>query len=281
MSAADRRLTQNVQQEIQDQFPDANINVTASQGTVTLRGTVRNNSERQEIEDIVQSIRGVQDVQNNLRVGSYQPQGYVSGVQEDRSDQDQYGQNAGPQGYGGRAGQDQSRGQMGGQQAAGGASDQALSRQIVQRLRQQLPDIQNVDVMRPGTIYVMVVQGTVMLHGFVQDVNLSQQATQIARDIPGVQNVTSTLSVGSGTGYPAFGYVPPESESARQPMRDQPQQDQQMQDQQMQDRQQQEQQPQGSQSGQQPSASQQRPGQQSPDLEEDQFDEGQPDPDMN
>ena len=91
-TSSDRRLAQAVQQQIQNQFPDANINVTASQGTITLRGTVQDDNAKQEAEQIAQSISGVQSVQNNLRVGSqggsFQPQGYIPG----QSSQSQQGQ---------------------------------------------------------------------------------------------------------------------------------------------------------------------------------------------
>jgi osmotically-inducible protein OsmY len=240
-SSSDRRLAQNVQQQIQNQFPDANINVTARQGTVTLRGTVQDNNAKQEAEQIAQSVTGVQNVQNNLRVsregGVYQPQGYIpgqssqaqegmgsqdqyssqSGAQQDFGGQDPYsqsGQSSAQQGFGS---QDQySQGaQMGGRQAGMSSSDMALAQKVVQQLKQQLPGIQNIQVMRPGTIYVMATQGTVMLHGSVQNQSISQQATRIARAIPGVRNLESTLQV-AGAGGQAFGYIPGQEQQDQQ-----------------------------------------------------------------
>jgi osmotically-inducible protein OsmY len=239
-TAADRRLAQTIQQQLEDELPDANINVTASQGTVTLQGTVRSNSVKQEAEQIVQSVRGVQDVRNNLRVGSqggfYPPQGYIPGQespsqqgmggQQGSKSQSQYGQSSGQQSqsqYGQSSRQQdfdsQSQygqsGQMGGPQAGMSASDIALGQRIVQQLKQQLSAVQNIQVMRPDTIYIMAAQGTVMLHGFVQDRNISQQATQIARNIPGVRNVQSTLSLGGAAGQ-AFGFIPGEDQEDQQ-----------------------------------------------------------------
>lgn len=245
-SSADRRLAQTIQQEIQNQFPDANINVTASQGTITLRGTVQDDNQKQEAEQIAQSVTGVQNVQNNLRVssqgGSFQPQGYIPGQssqsQQGMNSQDEFSsQSSSQQGYGGMAGQSQygqsgqagaqqdfdSQGQysqgaqMSGQQAGQIASDIALAQKVVQQLKQQLSDVQNIQIMRPGTIYVMAAQGTVMLHGFVQSSSISQQAAQIARAVPGVRNLQSTLRAGGAArSYPSYGYIPGQEQQGQQ-----------------------------------------------------------------
>ncbi len=195
MSAPDQRLARQIQQQLQDQFPDANINVSANQGTVMLQGTVSDFNQKQQAEQIAKSMPGVQNVQNNLTVagqgGYYPPQGYVPGQSS------QYG---GEAGAGGMSNQEQfnHRGAMGAQQGAMSSSDMALAQQIAQKLQQQLRGIRNVRVERPGTIYVMATQGTVMLHGFVTDPSLKQQATTIARAIPGVRNVENTLNIGAG-----------------------------------------------------------------------------------
>ncbi|MCL5281447.1 MAG: BON domain-containing protein [Planctomycetes bacterium] len=249
-SSLDRRLAQNIQRQIQNQLPDASVNVSASQGTVTLRGTVPSNNERQQAEQIAQSASGVQNVQNNLRVssqgGAFQPQGYIPGQssqsQQGMSSQNQSSsQSSSQQGFGGgTAGQNQysqggqagaqqgfsrqgqggqsqfGRGaQAGGAQAGMSASDMAVAQKVVQQLKQKLTGIQNIQIMRPGTIYVMATQGTVMLHGSVQNPSISQQATRIARAIPGVRNIESTLHV-SGAGGQAFGYIPGQPQQGQQ-----------------------------------------------------------------
>ena len=63
------------------------------------------------------------------------------------------------------------------------------------QLQQQLGTDQVVHVMDPQAIYVHVSQGTVMLHGSVQDQNQVQQAEQIIQNIRGVQNVQNQLQV--------------------------------------------------------------------------------------
>jgi osmotically-inducible protein OsmY len=150
--------------------------------------------------------------------GSYQPQGYISPGQGNQSQQgmtslDQSsGQSSGQQGFGDQGQYSQSGqagDQMGGRPAGMSTSDVALAQKVVQELKQQLPGIQNVQIVRPGTIYVMASQGTVILHGLVQSSSISQQAAQIARAVPGVRNLQSTLrATGAARGYPSYGYIP-------------------------------------------------------------------------
>jgi osmotically-inducible protein OsmY len=230
MSPSDRRRAQQIQQQLQDQFPDANINVTASQGTVTLWGTVSDNTQKQQAEQVAQSFSGVQNVQNNLTVGqqgfgatgrqsgSYPPQGYIPG-QQGTSDQYSQGtsrdQMGSQPGFGGTS--DQSQFGRGAQQGATSASDLALARQVAQKLQQQLSGIRVVQVMRPGTIYVMATQGTITLHGFVQDGNIKQQAGAIARNIRGVRNVENTLNISAaGSFTPSYGYLPGQDQPTQQ-----------------------------------------------------------------
>lgn len=234
MTAADRRLAQGVQQQLQNQFPDANINVTASQGTVTLQGTVQDNSAKQAAEQAVRSVSGVQDVQNNLRVssqgGSFQPQGYIPGQQSQTqpgtNDQNQVGQSSSTQSqYGQSSSQSQSgpgSSQMGGRQAAGmSASDMTLARQVVQQLKQQLSNIPNIQVARPDTIYVTAAQGTIRLEGSALDRNIGQQAAQIAGAIPGVRNVANALGISGAGSYPSYGYMPGQEQQTQQGAGDQ------------------------------------------------------------
>ncbi len=211
---SDRRLAQTIQQRLQSQFPDANINVRASQGTVTLQGSVADSNQKQQAEQLAYSLPGVQNVQNNLTVGGqggtagqggyYPPQGYVPGQQSQSgmSSQSQFGQGTGT---------------MGGQQATMTRSDLALARQVIQQLQQQLQSIR-VQAMRPNTIYVIAKQGTVTLDGFIRNPSVTQQATQIAKAIPGVQNVQSMLKTMGGAGgfAPTYGYVPGQTPQSQQ-----------------------------------------------------------------
>jgi osmotically-inducible protein OsmY len=228
---------QNVQ-PIQPQ----SIYVTVQQGTVTLHGYVQSSSQKQQAAQIVQSIQGVRNVRNDLTILStrgptgqaggqeqwqdqgdqagWQGQGEQSGRQSQSSrsqsqqgmgGQGQYSQSGqgGAQQEFGTQGQYGQGAQMGGGQAGMSASDMNLARQVVQQLRQQLAGIQNVQIVRPGTIYVMASQGTVILHGIVPSRSISQQAAQIARAVPGVRSLQSTLRVSRPPGsYPSYGYIP-------------------------------------------------------------------------
>jgi osmotically-inducible protein OsmY len=177
--------------------------------------------------------------------GSYQPQGYISPDQSSQSQQgmsrqDQSGQSSGQPSFGGTTGQSQGQygqgssstsqqsmggtadqsqsSRMGGGQAAMSAADIALAQKVAQQLKQQLSGVQNIQAMRPGTIYVMAAQGNVMLHGFITDQNVKQQASQIANAVPGVNNVANMLRViGGGAGsYPSYGYVPGQDQQSQQ-----------------------------------------------------------------
>ena len=88
-------------------------------------------------------------------------------------------------------------------------SDMVLAQRIALELQRQLPNVQNIHVLDPHAIYVVVNQNTVTLHGHVQDRNLKQQAEQIARSISGVQNVQNQLIVAGEAGaFPPLGYTP-------------------------------------------------------------------------
>ncbi len=163
--------------------------------------------------------------------GSYQPQGYISPGQGNQSQQGMGGQDqsssrsSGQQGFGDQDQYSQSGqagAQMGGRQAGMSASDMALAQNVVQQLKQQLTGVQNIQIIRPGTIYVMASQGTVMLHGFVQSSSISQQAAQIARAVPGVRNLQSTLRAGDpARSYPSYGYIPGQEPQSQQGAADQ------------------------------------------------------------
>ena len=207
------------------------IMILATGDHVILLGAVPSQDQKdgaeQNAEQTARPISGVQDVQNNLRVGSsqggsYQPQGYIpsqgSQTPQGMGDQDQTGQSSGSaqSQYG------QNSSQRGERQAAGmSGSDMALARQVVQQLQQQLSGLQNIQVARPDTIYVMAAQGTVRLEGFALDQNIGQQAEQIASAIPGAQNVANALRISGAGAYPSYGYIPGQEQQSQQGAGDQ------------------------------------------------------------
>ena len=110
-------------------------------------------------------------------------------------------------------------------QTAASQSDMALAQQVAQKLRQQLSGVQNVQVVQPGTIYVIVSKGTVTLDGFVPSSDAKQKAEQIAKSVTGIQNVKNSLNIGGAAGgNQALGYMPAdEDEFAGQQYGNQPQ----------------------------------------------------------
>jgi osmotically-inducible protein OsmY len=124
--------------------------VTVSQGTATLQGSVRDQNQKQQAEQIAQSISGIENVQNNLT---------VSGRPSTTGQQPTYGQ----QSTTGQMGQSQT----GFQQTS--TSDKVLAYQVALELQQQMPSSEIVYVLDPQAINVMVSEGTVMLHGTAPD----------------------------------------------------------------------------------------------------------------
>jgi osmotically-inducible protein OsmY len=246
------RLRQQLpqRQNVQAVQPQS-IYVTVQQGIVILYGYVQSSNQKQQAEQIVQSIRGVRNVLNDLTIvstrgtagqtggpmgsqqgyggtssqsragGSFPPQGYIpdqsSPAQQGRSGQDQYAsESSAQQGFGGQNPYDQGA-QVGVTQAGISPSDMALAQKIVQQLKRQLSSLRNIQIVRPGTIYVMATQGTVLLYGSVRDPSISPRAAQIARAIPGVRNLESTLHVAGAPGQ-AFGYIPGQEQPSQQGM---------------------------------------------------------------
>ncbi len=193
-----------IQNEVRDElrwspFVDSDdIQVRVSNGVVTLMGSVESFGEMAAaIENAYEG--GARAVHNQLRIRDQ-----VAAVEQD---EDQWQQ---------RDQQGRMAGRRGRQQEAM-ASDRMLAQRVAQQLRQQLPDVQNVQVMEPDTIYVMASQGTVILHGSVREQNLKQQAEQIARSIRGVQDVRSDLSVSTEAGFfPHLGYTPGQEDQMQQ-----------------------------------------------------------------
>lgn len=68
----DERLREDVCERLtQDPWVDASeIEVTVRGGEVTLSGSVRDRSDKREVEDVAERVSGVREVHNNLRVTS-------------------------------------------------------------------------------------------------------------------------------------------------------------------------------------------------------------------
>ena len=71
---SDERIREDVCERLeQDDYIDAtDIEVRVANGIVTLTGTVEDRMTKRRTEDVVESIRGVQDVENQLRIGRQQ-----------------------------------------------------------------------------------------------------------------------------------------------------------------------------------------------------------------
>jgi osmotically-inducible protein OsmY len=160
MSASDRRLAQQVEQQLQQQLPDANINVTASQGTITLQGSVPQQNQKQQAERIAQSVSGVRNIRNNITVGEYPPLGFVPG-QEDQAQQ----------------------------QETGISGDE----RCIQMLKQGLTDQNLRDTAQD--IYVTCHEGEMALYGYVKSEDEKDQLERVTRQIQGITEVDNNLIV--------------------------------------------------------------------------------------
>ncbi|MGE0447860.1 MAG: BON domain-containing protein [Vicinamibacterales bacterium] len=71
-----RRSDQRMLEDVCDRLTDdprvnaSDIEVKCHEGVVTLTGSVTSREEKRHAEDVVESVTGIQDVQNNLRVQS-------------------------------------------------------------------------------------------------------------------------------------------------------------------------------------------------------------------
>jgi len=70
-----KRSDERIKEDINDRLSDdpridaSEIEVTVTNGEVTLSGTVENRQDRRHAEDLAEAVSGVSYVQNNLRVG--------------------------------------------------------------------------------------------------------------------------------------------------------------------------------------------------------------------
>jgi osmotically-inducible protein OsmY len=162
MTATDSRLADQIEQQIHQQLPSANIDVMVSQGTVMLHGSVQDQSQKQQAEQIAKSVSGVQTVQNNLTVGAagtgFPPLGYIPG-----------------------------------QQDTGSADDIRCTQMLKQSLtNQNLKDAAN-------NIFVTCHNGQMALYGNVKTDDEKDQIDRAAKQVQGIKNVDNNLTVSKET----------------------------------------------------------------------------------
>lgn len=69
-----RRTNKVIKEEVCDLLAEAptvdcsNIDVSVNGGTVTLRGSVKSASNKQQLEDLIEYISGVDEIKNELKV---------------------------------------------------------------------------------------------------------------------------------------------------------------------------------------------------------------------
>ncbi|NOT76014.1 MAG: BON domain-containing protein [Cyclobacteriaceae bacterium] len=83
---SDERITEDVNDRLSDdQHIDAsNIEVSVEKGEVTLKGTVSRREEKRHAEDIIESISGVTNVENKIRVSSERSSGSSKDLSDSR-----------------------------------------------------------------------------------------------------------------------------------------------------------------------------------------------------
>ncbi len=187
VAAQARQIDDNqLQNRIHDQLRGdlrQDVQVSVQNGTATLQGSLDN---WRQVADAIDAAfaAGASRVNSQFTVGAGAPSyGYIPGQQAP----------SGRQGFEGQQGYAQ--GQPGATGRAGQASpsDLRLAQQVASQLRQQLPPGQNVQLIQPQSIYVSVSQGTVTLHGYIQNNNQKQQAQQVVQQLrqrlTGIQNI--------------------------------------------------------------------------------------------
>lgn len=81
-TGSQQQLTQQVEQKLQQQFPQANISVSINEDTATLRGSVQQENQKQQAEQIAKSVQGIENIENQIN---------VSGGQQMAQQQQEYG----------------------------------------------------------------------------------------------------------------------------------------------------------------------------------------------
>jgi osmotically-inducible protein OsmY len=73
-----RRSDERIREDVCDRLADdpridaSDVEVTVNQGEVILSGTIHSRQEKRTSEDLIETISGVRDIQNNLRVSRWQ-----------------------------------------------------------------------------------------------------------------------------------------------------------------------------------------------------------------
>ncbi len=72
---SDERIREDVNERLTDDWrvDASDIEVSVDNGLVTLAGSVGSRAEKRRAEDVAESVSGVMDVSNQLRVGSSVP----------------------------------------------------------------------------------------------------------------------------------------------------------------------------------------------------------------
>ncbi len=176
--AADGQLTSKIQKQLEQKIsgkqavrvidPES-VYVVINRGDVALFGPVENQHQRQQIEQAVRSVEGVQNVENALMVGGEAPQK-----------------------------QPQSQKQTGDAQKAREStkeSERQLSRQIQWQIDEKVGEQLTVRVIEPNGVYVAASQGRAVLFGSVDSKEQEQELTETVKSIEGVEDVESLVSV--------------------------------------------------------------------------------------
>jgi hypothetical protein len=99
---SDERIREDVNERLTDhpELDASEIEVSVEDGIVTLSGTVDDRRDKRLAEDIAESVSGVQDVTNNIRVSqnAQQGQGRPGQQGQGQQSQGQQGQQGGQQG---------------------------------------------------------------------------------------------------------------------------------------------------------------------------------------
>ena len=83
-SRSDQRITEDVCDRLADDphIDASDIEVSVKNGEVTLTGSVHSRHEKRDAEDLLESISGVRDVHNHLRVERWQPSPSPLGINQ-------------------------------------------------------------------------------------------------------------------------------------------------------------------------------------------------------
>lgn len=198
MQQGGQQLTSQVREQLrQDQQLSSvasNIQVSESQGTVTLAGMVQTEQQKQAAERAAQQVRGVTRVENELEVRT---SGGAYGGRQQPSTQQPSTQPSTQQRSQQPSQQQQPSTQQRSQQQSGqaGAQDQ----QLIERIREQIRQDQQLATVASG-IRISASNATITLQGTVQSEDQKRQIERAARQVTGVSRVENQLEVRSSGG---------------------------------------------------------------------------------